>query len=245
MLTACDLSSLMNNGGGNKEPAESREQSSLTPNDIAIKIANFVSVFPEVGDELDMSDYISFDTGTDYKLEDFTFTSKQPDVIKIENYHARCLKDGYAEVVVTGKGINNPVSIDFHVGSIAGNYSIDSSAYKNLVTLDITKNNDGYNFLLKVNPTGKQYRGNNVPAYEGSGTLLKNISPFVPFTFENAAPSMFSPITEFITTFVPDAAKYADLGDNIYGYMVADEDLGVIFEMRFYDEFIQLLLPQA
>ena len=244
MLTACDLSSLMPTGGS-REPAEPREQSSLTPNDVAIKIANFVSVFPEVGDELDMSNYISFDTGTDYKLEDFTFTSKQPDVISIENYHARCLKDGFAQIEVTGKGISKPVLIDFHVGSIEGNYSIDSTAYPNLVTLNITKENDEYKFLLKVNPNGKKYKGNDVPSYEGSGTLLKNISPFVPFNFDNAAPSAFSPITEFITRWVPDASQYADLGENVYGYMVADEYLGVIFEMRFYDEFIQLLLPQA
>ena len=243
-LTACDLNSLMGGGGNNNnEPASSRERSSLTPNDIAIKVADFVSVFPEVGDELDMDDYVDFDTGTDYKLEQFTFTSKNPDVISIENYHARCLKDGYAIIEVSGPGLYTPVEVSFYVGDISGNYTIDSTAYSGVVNLNITKGDDGYDFAFNVVPNGKKINKREVVAYSGSGTLQKNLSPFLPMEFEDAAPSSIEPVANYLIDLVGEEnlGEFKDLADNVYGYMVADPDEGVIIKMRFNETFIDLI----
>ena len=243
MLTACDLSSLMNNGGGDKEPAQSQERSAINPNDLAIKIADFVSVFPEIGDELDMSDYISFDTGTDYKLSDFTFTSKNPDVISINNYHATCLKKGYAAIEVTGRGINKPVEISFYVGSIAGSYTIDSSSFKDVVKLDIVEGTNGYNFNLTVTPNGKKFNKRDVMPYEGGGSLIKNISPFLPMEFDGAAPSTFEPVGNFLIDLVGEQnmGEFKDLTSDVYGFMSADPSDGVIIKMRFNESFIDLI----
>lgn len=244
-LTACDLSNLLpngnNNNGGGSQDVSSRERLSIDPNDLAIKIADFVSVFPEIGDELDMSDYIDFDTGTDYRLEQFTFTSSDSSVISIENYHARCLKQGFAIISVTGPGINTPVEITFYVGSIAGNYvPFDSKALEGVISLNIAQGADGYNFNLNVVANGKKYNNRDIVSYSGSGTLIKNISPFLPFDFDGEAPSSFQPVTNYVTELVPEAAEFEDLGQDLYGFMVADADEGVLIKVRYNEKFITL-----
>ena len=243
MLTACDLSSLMNNGGGDREPAESRERSAIDPNDLAIKVADFVSVFPEIGDELNMSEYISFDTGTDYKLEQFTFESQNPDVISVNNYHAVCLKKGYASIKVSGPGLNRPVEISFYVGSIAGTYRMDSSSFKDAVKLEIVEGTNGYNFTLDVVNNGKKFNKRDIVNYSGGGSLTKNISPFLPMNFESAAPSSFEPVGSFLIDLVGEEnlGEFKDLTDNVYGFMAADPTEGVIIKMRFNESFIDLI----
>ena len=240
-LTACDLSDLMGGGNNNgNRSADSIEKRSVDPNDAAIKIADQVSVFPEVGDELDLSEYISFDTGTDYKLSDFTFESTNKQVISISNYHARCLADGYTTIKVSGPGLNTPVEVSFYVGSIAGNYVPDSKALDGVINLNIVKGEQGYSFALNVTPNGKQFNKRDIVAYEGGGALIKNLSPFVPMEFDGAAPSSFSPITSFLSDLGLDPSDFEDLTQDIYGFMQADPDEGVLFKMRFNEKFITL-----
>ena len=243
MLTACDLSQLMPNGGGNNEPAESAERSSLSPNDIAIKVADFVSVFPEVGDELDMSDYISFDTGTNYRLEQFTFESTVPEVISVSNYHARCLKKGYASIKVSGPGLNRPVEISFYVGSIAGTYRMDSSSFRDAIKLEIIEGTEGYSFTLDVVNNGKKFNKRDIVDYNGGGSLLKNISPFLPMDFDGAAPSSFEPIGSFLIDLIGEQNlnQFKDLTDDVYGFMAADPTEGVIIKVRFNESFVDLI----
>lgn len=246
MLTACDLSSLMNNGGGNNNEApESREKSSLSPNDVAIKVANFVSVFPEVGDKVDLGDYLTFED-VKYTLDQFTFTSLNPDVIRIDNvnYKAECLKDGYAAISVTGPGLERAVEISFYVGSIAGQFVPDSRALSNVISLNIAGNvTDGYTFNLNVVSNGSKYNKRDIVSYSGAGTLLKNISPFVPMTFEGAAPSSFSPVGNYLIDLVGEqyVGEFKDLTNDVYGFMVADPVDGVILKMRFNESFIDLV----
>lgn len=246
-LTACDglnINDLMggnnSNNNGNQE-ASSRERLSIDANDLAIKVADLVSVFPEIGDELDMSEYISFDTGTDYRLEQFTFESLNPDVISIENYHARCLKQGFAIIKVSGPGLNTPVEITFYVGSIAGNYvPFDSKALAGVISLNIAEGTNGYNFDLNVVSNGKKYNNRDIISYSGSGTLIKNISPFLPFDFNGEAPSSFEPVTNYVTELVPEAAEFEELGEDLYGFMVADADEGILIKVRYNEKFITL-----
>lgn len=246
-LTACDglnLNDLMgggNNNGGNNNAGEITSRPQVDPNDLAIKVADMVSVFPEIGDELDMSEYISFDTGTDYRLEQFTFTSKNPDVISVENYHARCLKKGYAAIEVSGPGLNTPVEVSFYVGSIAGNYVPDSKALDGVINLNIVEGAEGYTFTLNVVANGKQFNKRDIVAYNGGGTLIKNLSPFVPMQFDGEAPSTFEPVTNYVTELVPDFKELEELTQDMYGFMNADPDEGVLFKMRFNEKFITLI----
>ena len=245
-LTACDLSSLMGNNNlnnGNNEGGFSRV--SIDPNDAAIKIAEFVSVFPEVGDELNMDDYIDFDTGTDYRLEQFTFESSDQSVIAIEGYHARCLKEGFTKIKVSGPGLNTPVEVTFYVGSIAGNYvPSGSKALDGVINLNIARDNEGaYSFNLNIAPKseGQKYNDLAIRSYQGAGTLTKNISPFLPFNFDGDAPSSLSPVTGYVTELVPEAAdQFEELGQDVYGFMIADEDEGILMKVRFNNKFITL-----
>ena len=244
MLTACDLNSLLPSGGNN-QPAESRESSSVDVKKLAFKVADFVSVFPEVGDELDMSDYVQYDAGTGYKLEDFTFESTKPDVISIANYKGQCLKEGYCGIKVGHPDLGDKkIEVGFWVGSIAGNYKPDSGVLKDVVALNIAKNdNGGYSFNLNITPTEEvsEYNKRPINAYEGGGSLIKNISPFLPMNFEGAAPSSLSSITSSVSKLVPEAAEFEDLAENVYGFMTADEKLGVILTVSFNEFFIELL----
>ena len=240
MLTACDLSSLMNNGGGDKEPAQSQEKS-INVKELAFKVVDFVSIFPEIGDELNMSDYVKFDAGTGYSLDQFTFESTQPDVISINNYHAQCLKQGYAGIKVGHPDLGDrKIEISCYVGSIAGSYTIDyPSSSKGVVKLDIEEGTAGYNFTLKVTPNDRH----NVPAYDGSGSITKNISPFLPMNFADAAPSSFETIGSFLIDLVgqENLGEFKDLADNVYGFMAADPSDGVIIKMRFNNQFVDLI----
>ena len=245
-LTACDLNSLLNNvsGNNNQQQAEPRERSSIDPNDLAIKIADIVSVFPEVGNEVDMSEYVTFDTGTNYKLGDFTFTSSNQEVIKMVNgYHASCVGQGYATITVSGPGLNTPVEISFYVGSIAGHYVPDSRALSGVISLDIVGSfTDGYSFTLNVTDNGRQYNKRDIVSYNGGGTLIKNLSPFVPMQFDGAAPSSFEPIANYLLDLLgDDAAQFKDVTDDVYGFMAADPVENLLFKMRFCNTFISLV----
>ena len=245
-LTACDLSDFLGSGmnNNNQQQATSRERSSIDPNDLAIKIADIVSVFPEVGDDVDMSEYVTFDTGTDYKLADFTFTSSNENVIRIQNgYHATCVGQGYATIAVSGPGLNTPVEISFYVGSIAGHYVPDSRALSGVISLDITGSfAEGYAFNLTVVNNGRQYNKRDIVDYNGGGTLIKNYSPFVPMDFNGEAPTSFEPIANYILDLVgEDAGEFKDLTDDVYGFMAADPTFDLLFKMRFCNTFISLI----
>ena len=247
-LTACDgfnPNDFLGGGSGEKSvnSGEATSYEKISPNDVAIKIADTFSIFPEVGDEVDLDDYIDFDTGTNYKLSDFTFTSLNPDVISINNYHAICVGQGYAGVKISGPGLNIPPELSFFVGSIAGSYVPDSKTLNGVIDLDIIQDAEGaYSFALKVTENGKQYNKRDIVAYDGGGSLIKNISPFLPMDFEGAAPSSFDPITSFITELVPETeGVIEDITDDVYAMMTADPDEGLLIKMRFNEKFITLI----
>ena len=247
MLSACDglnLNDLLGSNGNNSIETTSRERSSVSPNDLAIKIADYVSVFPEIGDSVDLSEYISFDTGTNYKLSDFTFTSSDPSVIAIDGqqYKANCLKKGYTAITVSGPGLETPVPISFYVGSIAGNYVPDSRALSGVIGLNIVEGENGYSFTLNVVNNGKQYNKRDIVDYSGGGSLLKNISPFLPMDFDGSAPSTFEPIANYLLDLIGDGAEeFKDLTDDVYAFMAADPDQGVLIKMRFNNTFVTLV----
>lgn len=243
-LTACDLSSLMGGSGNlNNRSMDSFEPRSIDPNDVAIKIADQVSVFPEVGDELDLNEYIKFED-VKYAIDQFTFESTVPGVISIDSqkYTAKCLAEGYTTIKVSGPGLNTPVEVSFYVGNIAGKYLPDSRALEGVIELNIVRDNSGaYSFTLDIVNNGKQFNKRDIVAYNGGGTLVKNISPFVPMQFEGSAPSTLSPITSFISELGLNSADFDDLTQDVFGFMAADPDEGVLFKLRFNEKFITLM----
>ena len=240
MLTACDLNSLLPSGGNN-QPAESRESSSVDVKKLAFKVADFVSVFPEVGDELDMSDYVQYDAGTGYKLEDFTFESTKPDVISIANYKGQCLKEGYCGIKVGHPDLGDKkIEVGFWVGSIAGTYKPDNRRLSSLINFTIGEVNSERmsDFTLTINEG--TFRNENVKAYNGSGQLFKNGTPFLTLNFEGTRPANFSPISSYLSVLgVELDGDYAAITDSVYGLMSYDVELGVSIRTIFMGEIVE------
>ena len=229
LLTGCANLGFSNNG----QQDQSREpRSQVEIEDVAIKLLNSVTVFPALNDDLDLDDYADFDPGCGYTLQDFTFTSSNPNVIRIENYHAKCIGEGYAEVSVTGPTIKKALYLSFFVGSIAGTYTPDMRELKNKVVLEIGEA-DPETFECEVNvriADGTTYNREAIEAYSGKATFVKDRSPFLNLTFEDNGPAAFYPLTAYLSTFGLDAEDF-NLQTNVYGLMSYDEEWGLELKM--------------
>ncbi|MBP5574583.1 MAG: hypothetical protein J6X50_02425 [Bacilli bacterium] len=219
-----------NNGGGSKAPA-----SSIPVEDIAVKILDSVTFFPDLNDDLDLDDYVDFDPGVNYTLRDYTFTSTNDKVIKIENYHAKCVGEGYAEVNVQGPGLTNGAYLSFFIGSIAGNYAPSEPALKDRITLSLGEPNaDRECAVSLVIEEGAKYNYSNVEAYNGTAKYVKDRTPFLNLTFDDAAPRAFTSINAYLSTFGLDAEQF-NITTNVYGLMSYDETYGLEIRMMLND----------
>lgn len=223
MLSACsglDLPSRNNN----QEP-ESREKSSIDYNELAVKVLNYISVFPEVGDKVDLSEYIDIDPGVGYKLSDYTFTSSNQQVIAINGYNAECKAQGYAEVSVAGPGITRETSVSFYVGSIAGTYVPDSRSLADTVSITIGEMNAADRtcpITVKVNAgtVGKK----TYTSYEATGSYVKTGLPVLMIDFDANSPRDFAPLSEYLAYLGLADIEGFEIGSNVYGLLSADED---------------------
>lgn len=249
-LTACSSldfggnSQNGNNGGGNK--------ASINPNDVAVKILNAITVFPEIGDELDFNDYVNFDAGFGHTLSEYTFQSSDPSVISINGYHAKCEKKGFTSISVSGPGINQLTELSFYVGSIAGTYVPDTRALSDKVELEIkdAEGRGAYTFDLKIKEGGT-YNKRDYSAAESTGTILKDITPLLNMNFEGGAPTSFAPVTDYLATFGLTTDLLSQFGAtdeikqiaaNVYGYMLGDPDTGVTIKMLFNGALVDFVI---
>ena len=237
-LSACSLPT------SNEQPQENNQQQpeqQQTPqeaaNDAAITILNNTTFFPEVGDEVDLSEYVTFDAGFGHTLSEYTFTSKDNTVISIEGYHATCLKRGYTAIAVSGPGINRKTEINFFVGSIAGTYKPDSARLRNMITFTVGETNTERMAEFQLNINQGTYKNNSVAAYSGSGSLFKNGTPFLTLTFEGAKPNSFAPISSYLSLFGINASN--EITDSVYGLMSYDVEYGVSIKTVFMGDIIE------
>lgn len=221
-ISACNLNSgsnSINNNTNNSQNGNTNTQIDVN------KVLSFVTLFPEVGDEVDLSDYINDDYGFGHTLSEYTFVSSDSSVIEITNYHAVCKKGGYATVTVSGPGLDQPAIVSFWTGSIAGEYKpYYPRSLSNKMTLTIGEPNEDRvsNFSLHINEF--TYKNNSIAAYDGSGTMFKNGTPFVVFDFEGAKPANFSPISEYLSL-LGLGSEVTDIADNVYGYLTYDFEM--------------------
>ena len=233
-LTGCaDL------GFGSREKTDTSKapKSSLPVEEIAVKLLNSVTFFPELNDDLDLSEYVELDPGFGYTLKDYTFSSSNDKVIRIENYHATCIGEGYAEVTIAGPKIPADASLSFYVGSIAGTYSARGErAIEGKFTIEIGEA-DPVSKESNVNVTileGASYNKTSIPAYQGTATYVKDRSPFLNLTFADEGPSGLVPISAYLSTFGVNAEDF-DITTNIYGLMSYDEEYGLEIKMMLND----------
>lgn len=238
-LSAC---SGLNFNNSDVSDVPSKEQSSLSPNDVAIKVLNAITLFPEVGDSVDFNEYVTFDTGYEYQISDYTFTSSNADIIKVNGYAAECVGNGYATVAISGPGINQPTNLSFYVGSIAGKYIPDSArlARDELVTFEIGEANENRECSFTLNVKDGTYRNRTLKAYTCEGTYFKTGLPFLTIDFEDGDSKNFTPITEKLSML----GLNADFGieSNVYGLMAYDVEYKVCIKTIFCDELVEFYL---
>ena len=239
-LTACELPT--NNGNQNQnntptEPSTPEEKA----NDAAITILNNTAFFPEVGDEVDLSTYVTFDAGFGHTLSEYTFTSSDPTVISIENYHATCLKSGFTSIQVEGPGINRKTVINFLVGSIAGTYKPDLSRIHDKIqfTVGEVDENRMSDFTLSIQEGNFRSSNQHFDAYEGSGKMFKNGTPFLTLRFDGQGPANFSPISQYLAKL--GLSLDLDIAADVYGLMSYDVEFGVSIRTIFFGEVVEFL----
>ena len=234
-LTGCDLSSLSNNRNG--QDSYSREpRSSVEVEDVAIKLLNSVTIFPDLNDDVNLDDFVDIDPGVGYTLNDFTFTSSNQSVIKIENYHAKCIGEGYCEVKVAGPTITKEPCLSFFVGSIAGTY-IAQAPLGSKFSLEIGEMNNAEERACEVNvliKDGAKINKTAIEPYSGKATYIKDRTPFLNLTFEGDKPAALSSITNYLENFGLDTTEF-DIDINVYGLMAYDEDYGLEIKMMVND----------
>ena len=228
-LTSCGLSFNQNDNNNNNNN-NNNSKSFVLDNDTAIKILNASTFFPEVGDEVDLTEIVSFAENYSHEISEYAFESSNPDAITIEGFHAKCVGEGYTAVKVTGPGINKDTFIYFYVGSIAGTYTPSARALRNKVTFTIGKEDENRvsEFQLHISE-GVNYNRASISPYDGSGTMFKNGTPFMQLDFETSKPKSFAPITDYIASFGIADEFMDDLA----------EFTGDVYGMLKYDEFLQ------
>lgn len=230
LLTGCNLG--FNSNNQNNDGTSSEPRSSTKPEDIAIKLLNSVTVFPDLNDEIDLDEYADINPGFDYTLRDFTFTSTNNDVIRIENYHAKCVGEGYCEVKVSGPTITQEPSLSFFVGSIAGTY-VAQAPLGSKFSLQIGDMNNAEERECDVKVVikdGAKVNKTEVEPFEGTATYIKDRTPFLNLTFDGDAPNALASITAYLAAWGVDGEQF-DIETNIYGLMSYDEDYGLEIKM--------------
>ena len=248
-LTACsgmNLNSYMNNNGNGANEASnpagaSSKNNGIVLNDTAINVLNSIAIFPEVGDSVDLTEYITFDETWQHTIDEYQFTSSDPEVIKIEGYSAACLKEGYSDIAIQGPGINQDTSLSFYVGSIAGKYVPENKGLADLVSFEIGEINNNEqrisNFTLTIKE-GK-FKKTQLKPYTGSGSFLKG-SPFLALEFEEDAPKYFKPVTDYLELFGID--EDLNIDSNVYGILACDAVYGVYIQTFFLDSSVVFFL---
>lgn len=240
-LTACSGLNFNNNQNNNNGETSTRQRSALNPNDIAINVLNSIAVFPEVGDSVDLTEYVTFDESWQHTIDEYTFTSSNPEVIKIEGYSAVCLKEGYTDIALAGPGINQDTSLSFYVGSIAGKYVPENKGLADLVSFEIGEINNNEQRISNFTLTIKEgtFKKQKLQAYNGAGTFFKG-SPFLALDFEADAPKYFKPVTDYLELFGIDADL--DIDSNVYGILACDAVYGVYIQTFFLDSSVVFFL---
>lgn len=225
------------------------QQSQFDPNDAAIKILNMVTIFPEVGDAVDFNEYVDFAADYEHSITDYTFTSSNPSVIKVNGYAAECLSEGYASISLSGPGINQPTSLSFYVGSIAGTYVPDiTPLYKDgrkrtqpNVTFTIGEVNADRECSFSFDALEDfDFRGTQMKAFHNQGVYVKDGSPFLALNFEANAPKYFSPVTDYLSLFGLELGL--DIDSNIYGLLSYNEVDGVSVRVIFDSEVVEFYM---
>lgn len=235
-LTAC--SGLNFNNNGNDQSNGPNQQTSLTPNDVALNILNSATFFPEVGDKIDLNEYIQIDESFAHTINEYTFTSSNSNVIALNGLSAECKASGYAAIAITGPGINRPTEISFWVGSIAGTYVPDSVRLKDLIKITIgevdAERKSSVHLEIKEGTYTKNVK---IEAFDGVGSMYKNGTPFLQIDFPNGDPKDFAPISQYLSLLGVNAD--ALVPSNTYGLLSYDIAYGLSIKTIFKGDMIE------
>lgn len=235
MLSACNLSTSSGSdpsGDGGNTPTP------VTPtdvNDTAIKILNSFTMFFDVGDSLNLSDYVTFDPGYGHVLADYKFTSSDSSVVKIVRYNASCVGQGFCSIKIEGPGINRYTALSVYVGSVAGKYIPDSSKLSKLMSIELGETNENKVGSIHLTVDSGSYHGTALQELDLYGTYAKIGIPFLTVKFESR-PRQFHSVGSLLNSYGINLKEYADVLDDIYFMLDYFPGEGIVLKTLFLEE---------
>lgn len=224
-LSACNFNPYNNSNNEGNPSSNNTVQTSVSKEEQLVNVISNQTYFPEVGDQINLGDYIEIDEEVNAVASQYTFTSSNPSVVEIKGLSATCKSAGFATVTVTGPEIKQPLSLFFYTGSVAGTYVPDSSRLKDLMSIQISNKNEQGVCPIHLTVKAGNYRNKALNPFDEDGVFYKNISPLLIVDFANGKPKDFSPVTELLSVLnveLPD-----EIPDNVYGLLSYDEAYGV------------------
>ena len=233
-LAACSLpmgSGNNSNSNNNNNNPNGNINNQDDVNDAAIKILNLITLFPEVGDKVDFSEYVTFDPGYGHTLSEYTLKSNDNSIVSVEGYKVTCLNQGHANVEISGPGIKKKTEFSIYVGSVAGTYVPDSKRIANKISFtmeDVNENREGKCHLTVLDGT---YNKSNLHPFDGDGTYFKNGTPIVNVSFPEEAPKDFVSISAILASYGVSFPSSFEVLDNSFIWMDYDPEFGVYLKV--------------
>ena len=243
MLSACNLSSASsgsNTDGGQGSGNNNPPVNPTDVNDAAIKLLNSFTLFFDVGDVLEMEDYMTFDAGYRYTLNDYTFTSSNPSVVKISKYNASCVGQGFCTIRIEGPGINRVTELSVYVGSVAGRYIPDSRRLEDLMSIELGETNESKVGSIHLTVGSGSYHGTNLQQLDLTGTYMKVGAPFLVVNFPSK-PSQFTNVGSLLKGLGLDLSQYTSVLNDVYAMLDYDPYDGVILRTLFLDDTLDFI----
>ena len=113
-LSACNFNFSNNNNNGGDPSSNNAVQTSVSKEEQLVNVVSNQTYFPEVGDQINLGDYLEIDEEVNAVVSQYTFTSSNPSVVEIKGLSATCKSAGFATVTITGPEIKQPLSLFFY-----------------------------------------------------------------------------------------------------------------------------------
>ncbi len=230
LLAGCDLTSLYNRAEDDYNNIDHMTETEIVSE--SIHFAKFATLFLDVDEEYDFSEYMTFEAESGWKVADYQIKSLDEEVLEFNNGYIKGLKEGFTYLEVTGPGIEGKHRQRVYVGSIAGEYV--SSQFPVDVKIELEEEN--HTFIYSV--TSGVYHGEDIEAEERDGTWTREGVVFLCMDFGETRPTNIDSL-EQLANGIPgvDVSEYRTNG---FGFLTYEENVGLQVKVNFRDNVVTL-----
>lgn len=233
VLTGCNLGSLSKDINDIKNNSTSLTDADIV--DKAIHFAKFGTLFLDVEEQYDFSEFMSFESSSGWSLSDYEITSKDASVVSVtktaESFEVKGLKDGFTYLQISGPGITGTHKQRIYVGSFDGEFK--TSQFPIDISLNLA--DQGKTFQLSVGEG--VYHGDDIAEDYCTGTFDRDLIAVLCLNFNGSKPKEVKPLESFATQFDIDLEG---VETNAYGFLTYEERIGVQAKIVFHDEVVTL-----